>query len=122
MSSRDSILAIFLIFIFIIFGFILKFSKYIGADFSVTLNAVIWSCVWVIAVGAAAVAFKLPITPCVFLALFCIWPCWWPVINNIYESLYFVQRPWWAASWTKYLIEAIFFAGIYFSVYRRRYV
>lgn len=114
-SSDNSAGLIIGVFTFLFLAAVWKLSTMIGAEFGVTLSAASKSIGGILLIGAVIWFLKLNVWASVFFLLAVIWPCWWPVLDHLAEGgtgstmRYFIQQPWWATVWTKWLGEILVF-------------
>lgn len=90
------------------------FSRWIGADFELTVDAIVASA-GVLLVAFAVWWFIRPdVLMLAVLSLVIVWPLWWPVLDSIAvggEKPDFwlepdASAPWWTAEWFRWAVEA----------------
>lgn len=117
MSRNDdnSTLVIALLLVGAFLLFVLWISRGLGADFAITLEAVIQSILFTALAGVLIYYLEPPIAPSLTGLLAALWPLWWKVLDSIAAGgesaskayYYTPQIPWWDTSWTKWTVELI---------------
>lgn len=97
----------------IVLYFVLRLSNSIGAEFEVTLQAVMRSTVVFLIVFAFQWLTRISLWFALSLFLAGAWICWWGVLDSIARNvnapfpLYDTERIWYTTMWFKLGIEAV---------------
>lgn len=112
--SRDSGSGVGAIVVIVVGLFMLgvwKLSTALGADFQITLDAVIRSIPVVLIAGAAIWFLKPDIFTSFAGTAAGLWPVWWRVIDSIAaggknpDTAFMFEQPWWDTGWVKWGVE-----------------
>lgn len=112
-NNDDSVLYLFLAAVVVFLVSVFALSRWIGADFSVTLEAALQSIVFVLVAGALVYFLSIDILPCATGLLAVLWPLWWKVVDSIatggkaVDMLFMYQTPWWGTDATKWIFEGV---------------
>lgn len=116
--------------ILLIFGFfvagIFVLSRSLGADFEVTLQAVVSTAVLVFVAALAVWHFELPIVPALGVVLSITWVLWWGVLASMAHGgipdemiPYQFEPPWWNSGLFRWVVEALLVGGTGYAFFRR---
>lgn len=125
-QSNDALIALLLIPIGAFLLVAWKISSSLGADFQVTLGALLYSLVIVGVIGAVWWFTRFYIGATVFAACSLVWPKWWTVLDstavvgNNFGGIQFepLDAPWWTSGWFYWGVEVALVACIFYFVYR----
>lgn len=115
--SRDSDSGVGAIVVIVVGLFMLgvwKLSTALGADFQITLDAVLRSIPVLLIAGAAIWFLKPDILTSFAATAAAIWPVWWRVVDSIAaggqnpDTAFMLEQPWWDSGWAKWGVELAF--------------
>ena len=112
--SRDSDSGVGAIVVIVVGLFMLgvwKLSTALGADFQITLDAVLRSIPVLLIAGAAIWFLKPDILTSFAATAAAVWPVWWRVVDSIAaggqnpDTAFMFEQPWWDSGWAKWGVE-----------------